>query len=191
MNFYRNHSLTKVVLLPCILSLRNLDSHYMPWTSKEILALQKLYCCFEIFFLLQILLRTVGMVVLEESNSGLHFSETFLVDLKMFSGLLKCFLFVWFCKFCLPNILQKVLKDFSHSSSHLILAQPFASFDCLRFPFCNFYCKFSIIGSNSGLKFSYKVLSLNLSQKILIFSCKRLFLEKRWNMFFSAWFCIF
>ena len=39
MNFYR-----KVVLLSLnFLSLMNLASHYMPWTSKEILALQKMY----------------------------------------------------------------------------------------------------------------------------------------------------
>ena len=102
--------------------------------------------------------------------------------LKMSSGLLKCFVLFWFLIFCLPNILQKVLENFSHSSSHLILAQIFAPFDCLRFPWCNFSCKFSIIGLNSGLKFSCKVLSLYLRQ-ILIFSCKVLLLEMGWFNF--------
>ena len=111
-------------------------------------------------------------------------------DLKMFSGLLKSFVFVWFCIFWLPNILQKVLEHFSHSSSHLILAQIFAPFDCLRFLWCNFSCKFSIIALNSSLKFSCKVLSLYLSQEILIFSCQMLFLEKDCTSFFSAGFCI-
>ena len=100
--------------------------------------------------------------------------------------------------------MQKVLEHFSHSSSHLILAQTFAPFDYLRFPWCNFSCKFSIIGLNSGLKFSCKVLSLYLRQEILIFSRKVLFLEIGWFnfqansvvlvrylKFFSAGFCIF
>ena len=40
MNFYRNLCLTKFVLLPWnFLSLRNLASHYMLRTSKEILIL--------------------------------------------------------------------------------------------------------------------------------------------------------
>ena len=51
---------------------------------------------------------------------------------------------------------------------------------CLEFSLygCNFSCKFSIIDLNSGLKFSCKVLSLYLSQEILIFLYKMLFLEK-------------
>ena len=50
-----------------------------------------LYCCFEVFFLLEILLRTLDMVVLEESFLGLCFSKKFLADLEMSSSLLKCF----------------------------------------------------------------------------------------------------
>ena len=38
-------------------------------------------------FLLQILLKTLDVVVLEESSLVLHFSKTFLVDLKMSSEL--------------------------------------------------------------------------------------------------------
>ena len=85
-----------------------------------------------------------------------------------------------------------------------MLAQIFAPFDCLRFPWCNFSCKFSIIGLNSGLKFSCKVLGLYLRQEILIFLCKVLFLEIGWfnfqeNIvvlvkhlkFFNAEFCMF
>ena len=61
------------------------------------------------------------------------------------------------------------MDHFSHSSSHLKLAQIFAPFD--------------IIGLNSGLKFSCKVLSLYLRQQILIFSSKVLFLEIGWFNF--------
>ena len=118
------------------------------------------------------------MVVLEESSLGLIFSKKFLADLKMSSGLLECFVSVWFCLFCFLNILQKVLEHFLRSSSHLILAQIFAPFDYLLSSWCNFSCKFSIIGLNSRLKFSCKVLSIYLSQEILIFSCKVQFLEK-------------
>ena len=50
------------------------------------------------------------------------------------------------------------------SFSHLTLVQNFALCDCLRSSYCNFCWKFSIIGSNSGLKFSCKVFSLYLSQ---------------------------
>ena len=132
MNFYRYLCLKKVVLLLLnFLALWNLASHYMTWTSKETLALQKLYCC----FLLEFLRRTLDMVVLEESFLGLRFSTKFLADfLKMSSGLLKCFVFVLFCIFFLPNSLENVLEPFSHSSSHLILTQVFAPFDCLSFP---------------------------------------------------------
>ena len=118
-------------------SLRNLASNYMPWTSKEVLALQKFYCWFEVFFLLETLFRTSDMVVLEESSLGLRFSKKFLADLKMLSGSLKCFVIVWLCLFLLPNIFQKVLEHFSHSSSHLILAQTFALSDCLCFSWCH------------------------------------------------------
>ena len=101
-------------------------------------------------------------------------------------------------------VFQIFAESFSHSSSHQILAQTFSPFDCLRFPLCNFSCKFSIIGLNSGLKFSCKVISLYLRQEIFIFSCKVLFLEIGWfnfqeNIvvlvrrlkFFSAGCCIF
>ena len=121
MNFYKSLSLEKVVLLPWnFLSLRNWASQYMPWTSKEILAFQKLYYCFE---------------VLEESSLRLRFRKKSLANLKMSSGLLKCFILVWFCIFCLPNIWH-----FSQSSSHLILEQIFAPLDCLRFPCCHSVC---------------------------------------------------
>ena len=64
----------------------------MPWSFKDILAsLQMLYCCFEVFFLLEILLKTLDMVVLEEYFLGLCFSKNFLADLEMSSSLLKCF----------------------------------------------------------------------------------------------------
>ena len=122
----------------------------------------------------------------------------------MSSGLLKCFVLFWFWIFFLQNILQKVLQHFSHSSSYLLLAQIFLPFDCLHFPLCNLSCKFSIIGLNSGLKFSCKVLSFYLKQEILIFSCKVLFWEiglfnfqenivvlVRYLKFFSTGFCIF
>ena len=105
MNFYRNFSMAKVVLLPwSFLSLRNLTSHYIPWTSKETLALQKLYCCFEVFILLEVLLRTLDMVGLEDSSLGLRFSKMFFTDLKMSTGLLKWlfdfayFVFQIFCR---------------------------------------------------------------------------------------------
>ena len=76
MNFYKNLSLIKVVLLRWnFLSLRNLASHYMSWSSKEIISLPKLYCCFEVVFLLKILLRALDMVVTEESSLKLSFSK--------------------------------------------------------------------------------------------------------------------
>ena len=70
-------------------------------------------------------------------SPGIH------LRIKISSGLLKCLLF-WFRKFCLPIYLQKDFEYFSHSRSHLILAQTFATFDCLCSPWCNFFCKFSI-----------------------------------------------
>ena len=155
----------------------------MPWTFKEILAWQRLCYCFEVFFLFEILLRTIDMEVWKDSSLGLRFFKKFLADLKMSSGLLKFFVLVWFCIFCLPNIFQKVLEHFSHSSYHLILAQLFAPFHCLRVPLCNVSCKFTIIGLNYGLKFSCKVLSLYLSQKVLNFSCKVQLLEKNGTCF--------
>ena len=70
------------------------------------------------------------------------------------------------------------MEHFLRSSSHLILAQIFEPFDCLLYSWCNFSYKFSTIGLNSCLKFSSKVLSIYLSQEILIFSCKVQFLDK-------------
>ena len=125
----------------------------------------------KIFFLLGILLRTLDMVVLKEFSLGLHFSKKYLTELIMSSGLLEYFVSVRFCKACLANILQKVLKEFSNSSSTIILSQIFAPFDYLRSSWCNLSCKYSIIGPNPCLKFSCKVRSLYSSQKILIFSC--------------------
>ena len=116
------------------LSLRNLASHYILWTSKEIVSLEKFFRCFEVFFLLGILLRTLHMVVLEESSLELGFSKKILADCKVSLGLTEWFLFVWFCIFYLPNILQKVLEFFSHWISHLILPQFFSSFNCLCSP---------------------------------------------------------
>ena len=111
----------------------------MTWTSKEILALQKLYCC----FLLEFLRRTLDMVVLEECSLELRFSIKFLADfLKMSSGLLKCFVFVLFCIFFLPNSLESVLEHFLH---HLILTQVFAPFDCLSFPGVTFLTNFEAL----------------------------------------------
>ena len=106
------------------------------------------------------------MAVLEESSLGLPFSKKFLADLKISLGLLssKCF--------------AESFKVFFHTQVLLILAQNFAPFDCLPFPWRNLSCKFSIIVLNSSLKFSCKVLNLYLSQEILILSCKVLFLEK-------------
>ena len=103
--------------------------------------------------------------------------------LKMSSELLKCFVLFSFWIFCLPNILWKVLEHFSQSSSHQILGQIFAIFDCWRFSWCNFSSKFLIIGSNFGFKFSCKILSLYLRKEIFIFSCKVLFLEFGWFSF--------
>ena len=58
-------------------------------------------------------------------------------------------------------ILQKIWKDFLHSSSHhLILAQRFGPLDCLHSSWCNVFCKFLFIGLYYGLKFSFKVLDL-------------------------------
>ena len=136
------------------------------------------------------MLTTLDMVVLKESSLVISLSKNFLADLKISIGLLECFMFDWFCIFCLPNILQKVLDHFSHRTSYLILAQTFRSFDCLRSPWCNFACKFSIVGLNSRLRFSCKVLGLYLRQEILIFACKVQVLEKDRGSLFSAGFCI-
>ena len=117
------------------------------------------------FFLLQILLETLDVTVLEESSLVQRISKTFLVDLKMSSKLMECFEFVWFCMFCLANIWQKVLEHFSHSGSLLIPPQIFAPFDCLHYAWCNLSCKFSVNGLNFG-----KFLSLYLG----LFSQKRM-----------------
>ena len=93
----------KVLLLPWnFLSLRNLASHYMSWTSKEMIFLQELFCCVEVFFLLRILLRTLDMIVLENSSLGLRFSKKILLDLYTSLWLLECFIIVWFWLFKLP-----------------------------------------------------------------------------------------
>ena len=116
------------------------------------------------FFLLQILLKNLYVVVLEEESSlVLSFSKTFLFDLKMSSELLKCFAFAWFCIFCLSSILRKVLEHFPPSSSFLILAQIFSLFDWLCSYWCNWSLKFPVNGLNS-----VKFLSLYLDP----FSCK-------------------
>ena len=93
----------KVLLLPWnFLYLRNLASHYMSWTSKEMIFLQELFCCVEVFFLLRILLRTLDMIVLENSSLGLRFSKKILLDLYTSLWLLECFIIVWFWLFKLP-----------------------------------------------------------------------------------------
>ena len=112
------------------------------------------------------------MVVLEKSSLVLSFSKTFLVDLKMCSELLECFAYVSLCIFYVANILEKVLKHFSHLRSLLILAQIFAPFDCFHSSWCNsswWSWRFSVIGLNSG-----KFLSLYLGP----FSSKVQILEK-------------
>ena len=110
--------------------------------------------------------------MLEEPSLVLRFSKTFLVDLQMSSELLECFAYVSFCIFYFANILENVLKQFSHSRSLLILAQIFAPFDCLHSSWCNsswWSWRFSVIGLNSG-----KFLSLYLGP----FSSKVQILEK-------------
>ena len=52
--------------------------------SKTILALQRLCCCFKVYFQLGILLKTSDMVILEQSSLGSIFSKKDLPDLKMF-----------------------------------------------------------------------------------------------------------
>ena len=151
MNFYKILSLIKVALLPWnFLSFRNLAFYYMSWTSKEIIFLQKLHCCFEVFFLLRILLRTLDMVVIEESSLGLGFSKKKLTDLKMSLGLLECFIFVWIWTIYLLNILKKVLGHFFTSKFPFNIGTNFCIFWLFKFPWCNFSCKFLIIGLNSG-----------------------------------------
>ena len=140
MNFYR-----KVALLSRnFLSLKNLTPHYKPWTSKEIFALRKLYYCFEVFFLLEILLRNLDMVVLEESSLVLSCSKKFLADLKMSSVLLKCCLIL-----------------------HILSSKYFA--ECFG-AFLHLLIVLVPLGLSPGLKSSCKILSLYLSQEILIFS---------------------
>ena len=123
-------------------SLRNLARHCTPWTSKEILAMQKLYYWFGVFFLLEILLRTLDVSLLKESCLVLRFP-------KMSSKLLECFSFVWFCMLCLENILKKVLEHFSNLSSllwykflHFLNVNVPLDLTCLR------------LNLNSDLKFS-------------------------------------
>ena len=106
------------------------------------------------------------MVVLEESFLGLRFSKKFLAEFCLIFHILSCKYFV------------ESFGAFFILKFHLVLAQIFSPFNWLCFPWCNVSCKFSIIGLNSGLGFSFKVLSFYLSQEILIFPCKALFLEK-------------
>ena len=136
MNFYKNLSLIKVVLLPWnFLSLRNLASHYMSWSSKEIISLQKLYCCFEVVFLLKILLRTLDMVVTEESSLRLSFSK----KISRFKNVIRVT-----GTFCICLILHILSSKYFEESSHPILEQIFIPFDCLSSR------KFLFIGLNSG-----------------------------------------
>ena len=79
---YRVVSSAKLQISVSSVSVTNLASHYIKCTCKEILALKKLYCCFEVFFLLEILLRTLAMLVLGETSLVLRFSKYFLADLK-------------------------------------------------------------------------------------------------------------
>ena len=132
------------------------------------------------FFLLRILLKNLDVVVLEELSLLRGISKTFLVDLKITSELLECFAFVWFCIFCLVNIFEKVWENFSHSSSVLTLAQIFAPFDCLHSSWCKLSWKCSVIGLNSGFKFSGKFLSLYFGP----FSDKVQILEKDGTCYF-------
>ena len=125
MNFYR-----KVVLLPWnFLSLRNSASHFTLWTSKEILALQNLCCCFEFFFLLEIFLRTLDMVVFR----GVLFRVNFFK--KVFSWFKNVLSFTWmFCIYLILCILS--FKYFLKS---------FGEFFTFKFPsntgknFCTFW----------------------------------------------------
>ena len=48
--FFREILVWQSIVVLNFLSLRNLAPHHMPWAPKEILALQKLYCYFEISF---------------------------------------------------------------------------------------------------------------------------------------------
>ena len=128
----------------------------MPWTFVS--------------FLLEILLRTLDVIVLAGSSLVLSFSEK-----------------IWIFQICLPKILQNFLENFSHSSFCLILTQVFEPFHCLRSPWCNFSCKFSIIGSNSALKHSCKLyIGHYLTREILIFSYKVQFLENDETSFYCC-----
>ena len=105
MNFYRNLSLTRVLLLPWnFLFLRNLASYYMSPTAKEFMSLQTLYCIFEILFLLQILLRTLDMVFLYDSSLILHILSS--------------------------KYLKKVLEDFSHFCTFWLFKFRWNKFSC-------------------------------------------------------------
>ena len=130
------------------------------------------------------------MVLLEEFSLVLRFSKNFLADWRMFSGLLKCFVFFFYLDILFSKCFAESFGIFFIRSFCLILAPIFPPFDCLRFPWHKFFCKSSIIGSNGDLKFPCKVLSLYFSQEINILMQDAAF-KKRWNMFFRAGFCIF
>ena len=114
----------------------------------------------------------------------LSFSKTFLVDLKISTELLEFLHLFDFVYFVLQIFCGKFLEHFSYSSSLLILIP----FDCLHSSWCSLSWKFSVIGLNSGLKFSGKLLNLYLG----LFLCQVQILEKDGAcLFFSAGFCIF
>ena len=157
-----------------LLPLKNLSSYDMPWTS---ISLKKLYCCFEVLFMLGILPRTLDMGVFEESSLELNFSKRFLAEnvLRVIG------------MFCICLILYSLSSKYFTESfeAFFTLKNPyntdkkfFVPFNCLHSPWSNFSCKFSIIGLSSGQKFSCKFLSLHLSQEILILSCKVQLLKK-------------
>ena len=134
-------------------------------------------------------------------SSGTHFMHTRVKNVLRVTEI--------FCIILILNILSS--KYFAESFGAFFTLKflsntdtTFCTFWLFTRPWCNFSCKFSIIGLNSDLNFSCKVLSLHLRQEIFMFSCKVLFLEIGWfnfqeNIvvlvrrlkFFSAGFCIF
>ena len=105
---------------------RNLAPHYTPWTTKDILAMEKLYCYFEGSFCYEFCLKR-DVVGLEESSLVLSFSKMFLVDLKMSTELLKClFLFISF--FQIICLILHILR-------WKYFAEFFRAFFTVKFPF--------------------------------------------------------
>ena len=116
----------------------NLALQYTPWTTKDILAMDKLYCYFEGSFCYEFCLK-VDVVVLEESSLVLSFSKMFLVDLKMSTELLK-YLFLFISFFQIICLILHILRC-------KCFAEFFRSFFTVRFPFntsINF-CTFSLV----------------------------------------------